>query len=209
MAVLKLNFRNVILEKWSTNWSCYRREETRKLKLHTSCRSYRNHVSFNSPVFFLALYFITQNMYSQSHLGCHFPKLRARSSNVSFAMFRWKETLELWALSLETAFENVTPSGIGCSIANLLMPKRWPQACQDHVWIAAEQVICSYINEFDWMLCTMDSARPTQSIIYVTYDVYYSTQLSFWVDSDRICQPEMICIGGVPVLKRHFGGAGP
>jgi len=25
----------------------------------------------------------------------------------------------------------------------------------------------------------------------------------------EICQPEMICIGGVPVLKRHFGGAGP
>jgi len=24
----------------------------------------------------------------------------------------------------------------------------------------------------------------------------------------EICQ-EMICIGGVPVLKRHFGGAGP
>ena len=24
-----------------------------------------------------------------------------------------------------------------------------------------------------------------------------------------ICQAEMICIGGVPVLKRHFGGAGP
>ena len=25
----------------------------------------------------------------------------------------------------------------------------------------------------------------------------------------EICQAEMICIGGVPVLKRHFGGAGP
>ena len=24
-----------------------------------------------------------------------------------------------------------------------------------------------------------------------------------------ICQFEMICMGGVPVLKRHFGGAGP
>ena len=27
--------------------------------------------------------------------------------------------------------------------------------------------------------------------------------------SDRIYHLEMICIGGVPVLKRHFGGAGP
>ena len=41
------------------------------------------------------------------------------------------------------------------------------------------------------------------------YRVYYSTQLSFWFPPDRICQAEMICIGSVPVLKRHFGGAGP
>ena len=40
-------------------------------------------------------------------------------------------------------------------------------------------------------------------------DVYYSTQLSFWFPTDRICQAEMISIGGVPVSKRHFGGAGP
>jgi len=39
--------------------------------------------------------------------------------------------------------------------------------------------------------------------------IYYSTQLSFGFPPDRICQVEMICIGGVPVLKRHFGGAGP
>jgi len=39
--------------------------------------------------------------------------------------------------------------------------------------------------------------------------VYYSTQLSFGFPPDRICQVEMICIGGVPVSKRHFGGAGP
>jgi len=26
---------------------------------------------------------------------------------------------------------------------------------------------------------------------------------------NRICQLEMICIGGVPISKRHFGGAGP
>jgi len=41
------------------------------------------------------------------------------------------------------------------------------------------------------------------------YWVYYSTQLVFGFPSDRICQVETICIGGVPVLKRHFGWAGP
>ena len=39
------------------------------------------------------------------------------------------------------------------------------------------------------------------------YWVYFSTQLVFGLPPDRICQVEMICIGGVPVLKRHFGGA--
>jgi len=54
-------------------------------------------------------------IYSQSHLGWHFRKLKAQSSNVSFATFQWKETFELWALCFETSFENVTPSGIGCT----------------------------------------------------------------------------------------------
>ena len=57
---------------------------------------------------------LVRNSYSQSHLGWHFRKLKAQSSNVSFATFQWKETFELWALGFETAFENVTPSGIGC-----------------------------------------------------------------------------------------------
>ena len=42
-------------------------------------------------------------------------KIKAQSSNVSFATFQWKETFKLWALSFERAFENVTPSGIGCT----------------------------------------------------------------------------------------------
>jgi len=37
----------------------------------------------------------------------------------------------------------------------------------------------------------------------------YSIWLGFSFQFDRICQLEMICIGGVPVSKRHFGGAGP
>ena len=41
------------------------------------------------------------------------------------------------------------------------------------------------------------------------YWIYYSTQLFFGFPPDRIFQMKMICIGGVPVSKRHFGGAGP
>jgi len=41
------------------------------------------------------------------------------------------------------------------------------------------------------------------------YWVDYSTQLVFGFQPDRISQVEMICMGGVPVLKKHFGGAGP
>jgi len=39
----------------------------------------------------------------------------------------------------------------------------------------------------------------------------FITQPSCVVDFrlTEICYVEMICIGSVPVLKRHFGGAGP
>ena len=51
----------------------------------------------------------------KSHWVWHFWKLKAQSSNVSFATFQWNKTFELWALSFETEFEKVTPSGIGCT----------------------------------------------------------------------------------------------
>jgi len=38
---------------------------------------------------------------------------------------------------------------------------------------------------------------------------YDSIWLGFSFPSDRICQEEIVCIGGVPVSKRYFGGAGP
>jgi len=41
------------------------------------------------------------------------------------------------------------------------------------------------------------------------YWFYCSLLLGFSFPPDRICQVEMVCIGGVPVSKRHFGGAGP
>jgi len=57
---------------------------------------------------------------------------KAQSSNVSFATFLWKETLELWALSFETAFVNVTPSGIGCTylVTIFKMAMHYVQICQ-------------------------------------------------------------------------------
>jgi len=41
------------------------------------------------------------------------------------------------------------------------------------------------------------------------YWVYYSTQLCFGFLADRIGQLEIICIGGLPVMKRHIGGTCP
>jgi len=46
-------------------------------------------------------------------------KLKAQSSNVSFATFQWKKPFELWALSFERAFENVISRGIGCVYMHL------------------------------------------------------------------------------------------
>jgi len=60
-------------------------------------------------------------------------------------------------------------------------------------------------------LCSGDFDSPESDPPHkiMRYRVYYSTQWSFGFPPDRICQVQMIYIGGVPVLKRHFGGAGP
>jgi len=70
------------------------------------------------PSFFAssALMFFFQLFLVEPILGVTFSKavskLKAQSSNVSFHWNVAKETFELWALSFETAFENVDPSGI-------------------------------------------------------------------------------------------------
>ena len=71
--------------------------------------------------------------YSQSHLGWHFRKLKAQSYHVSFATFQWKETFELWASSFETAFENVTPSGIGCTYVTPVAGSIFRPLSQTHI----------------------------------------------------------------------------
>ena len=63
-----------------------------------------------------------------------------------------------------------------------------------------------YLKSCSGDLCSPESDPPHK---IMRYWVYYSTQLVFGFEHDRICQFEMICIGGVPVLKRHFGRAGP
>jgi len=68
------------------------------------------------------------------------------------------------------------------------------------------------IVEYKYLkLCSGDFHSPESDPAHkiMRYWVYYSTQLCFGFPPDRICQAEMICIDGVPVLKRHFGGAGP
>jgi len=59
--------------------------------------------------------------------------------------------------------------------------------------------------------CSRDFYSPESDPPHkiMRYWVFYSTHLSFGFPPDRICQVEMICISGVAVLKRHFGGAGP
>ena len=59
--------------------------------------------------------------------------------------------------------------------------------------------------------CSGDSYSPESDRPHkiMRYWFCYSIWLGFSFPPDRICQLEMICIGGVPVSKRHFGGAGP
>jgi len=63
-----------------------------------------------------------------------------------------------------------------------------------------------YLKSFAGDFYSPKSDLPHKILRYWFYD---SIWLVFSFQSDRICQIEMICIGGVPVSKRHFGGAGP
>jgi len=90
--------------------------------------------------------------YSQSQLGWHFRKLKTQSSNVSFATFQWKEMFELWALRFETAFENVTPSGISCIYIYVCMYHNI------HVLILSDMYIhahtCVHVHTYVVFICT-------------------------------------------------------
>jgi len=77
--------------------------------------------------------------------------------NVSCATFQWKETFELWALSFETAFENVTPSGIGCN--------RWIRCVIDEY--DADKIIGLFCKRA--LLKRLYSAKETYDLIDPTH----------------------------------------
>jgi len=75
--------------------------------------------------------------------------------------------------------------------------------CQKCILLIVEY---KYLKSCSGDFYSPESDPPHKSM---RYDVYSSIQLSFWFHTDRIRHEEMICIGGIPVLKRHFGWAGP
>jgi len=110
-------------------------------------------------------------MYSQSHLGWHFRKLKAQSSNVTFATFQWKETFELWALSFETAFENVTPSVIGCTsqMASTCY-KMWRVYLTRRGDVSGEYI---YVCMYSPLTCIRHSHRHVQCVaVYIGEYIY-------------------------------------
>ena len=78
-------------------------------------------------------------------------KLKAQSSNVSFYWNMAKETFELWASSFETAFENVTPSEIGCNI-NVILTR---QTCGQRSNMASKSKRRALVLYFSVRICYM------------------------------------------------------
>jgi len=127
----------------------------------------------------------TRILYSQSHLwtcGDIFEssKLKAQSSNVSFATFQWKETFKLWALSFETAFENVTPSGIGCTYKNLVhtlyIQLSWCMYIHTCTYIFSDAYIHTNIHTYIYTFCTYVCTYIfSDTCIYIFSDTYIYT----------------------------------
>jgi len=86
--------------------------------------------------------------------------------------------------------------------SSLYVPLQVNRSQKSILLVVQYKYIQSYSGDFD-----SPESDPSHKIM--RYWVDYSTQLVFGFPPDRISQVEMICIGGVPVLKRRFGGAGP
>jgi len=114
-------------------------------------------------------------LFHQSHLRWHFRKLEAQSLNISFATFQLKETFELWASSFETAFENVTPSGIGCTISYVLYSVPRAEFICWTVWFV-EYVYYTYILHI-YIIHTMYTLH-IYTILYTTHICSYTCHMS-------------------------------
>jgi len=91
----------------------------------------------------------------------------------------------------------------GCPTQSMMYVPLQVNRCQKYILLIVEyKYVRSYSGDFYFQ-----ESDPPHKIM--RYWVYYLTHLYFEFPDDRICQSEMICIGGVPVLKRHFGRACP
>jgi len=87
-------------------------------------------------------------------------------------------------------------------------PIRKVRALQVHRYVESVLLIVQYryLKSFSWDFYSPESDPPHK---IMRYWFCSSIWLGFSFPTHRICQVEMICIGGVPVSKRHLGGAGP
>ena len=121
--------------------------------------------------------------------------------------FMWREVIASWHVTVQhmklVSYDNICnafhirPTQ---SIMYVPLPVNRSQKCI--LLIVQYKYIKSCSGDF-----YAPESDPPHKIM--RYWVYYSTQLCFGFPPDRISQVEMICIGGVPLWKRHFGGAGP
>ena len=102
--------------------------------------------------------------YSQFHLGWHFRKLQAQSSKVFFATFQWKETFELWALSFKTGFENVTPSGIGCT---LMIDNGSKNVSRSHLWRHFPMLFGAQCSKLELLFWLKHGKRDVRGLSFV------------------------------------------
>ena len=127
--------------------------------------------------------------YSQSHVGWHFGKLKAQSSNVSFATFQWKQTFELWALK---ELSKMSPQ-VGLAVYDV------GDVCDVHVKnvMCVYQVFDVYVQHDVFMsgvglIHTWHdlSGNMIDSFIYVTWLI----RLHMWHDWHRYMYHTTICV---------------
>ena len=138
--------------------------------------------------------FATHTYVQHTHT-CHPHMCHATHLNVSFHMYVYIYGILHLCLSHVCHSHPPDPIHHVCSLAGKYIP-------ENYFTYRPLQIFKILFRRF-----YSPESDPPHKIM--CYDVYYSTQLSFLFPPDRISQVEMICIGGVPVSKRRFGGGGP